>query len=84
MFEFLQASNYIIWDRDNNKSKTVKHVWWRDVWSNDTKSLIWTKVITRKSQLGSDSDIVQPDLLKRFEYVTSLRECQKSFKPKNQ
>ena len=52
--EFLRASNYIIWDRDDNKFKTIKHVArWRDVWNKDTRSLIiWMKVIPRKSQLG--------------------------------
>ena len=58
------------------------------------------KIYPKKSNWESNSDIVELDLLKRieyvesiiehfwkhwrFDYVTSLRECQKSFKSQNQ
>ena len=62
--------------------------------------LIGRRLYQENLNWESNSDIVEPDLPKRteyvesliedfckrwrFEYVTSLRECQKSFKPKNQ
>ena len=62
--------------------------------------LFGQKLYQENPKWESNSDIVEPDLRKRieyvesiiehfwkrwrFEYITSLRECQKSFKPKNQ
>ena len=98
MFKLSRTSNYAIWDRDDNKFKTIKHVArWRDIWNNTTKLLLFGRKLHQENpNLEINSDIVELDLPKRiknlkniikhfwkrwcFEYVTSLRECQKSLK----
>ena len=76
MFKLSRTSNYAIWDRDDNKFKTIKHVArWRDIWNNSTKLLLFGRKLHQENPNWEiNSDIVELDLPKRINNLKNIIE----------